>query len=77
MASKDITFADLARERINILGLHAVPNTTTIFVSVEYQYKPVNTPHTWHKIVIPITGRNNLLETILNVVKETKSELEG
>lgn len=76
MTSKDITFADLARERINMLGLQFIPGTTNFFASVEYQYKPANAPHTWHKIVIPITGEDKVMETILKEVKKTKAELE-
>lgn len=76
MACKDITFADLARERINILGLEVVHGTTNMFANVEYQYQPANAPRTWHKIVIPIVDDDEVLDTIFNEVKAIKAELE-
>lgn len=69
------SIADLARERINILGVTRYE--THSMVAIEYQYDPGSTPRTWHKIVVPVYNDNDIYDTVLDYVLEAKQELEG
>lgn len=66
--------ADLARQRINILQV--VPEEGMLVAIIEYQYKPMDAPHTWHKVAITVGKDEELYDKALDVVTRAKGELE-
>lgn len=66
--------ADLAKQRINILQI--IPGSKAVSAIIEYQYKPVNAPHTWHKVAITVGGEEELYNKALDTVTRAKAELE-
>lgn len=66
--------ADLAKQRINILQI--IPGISAVSAIIEYQYKPKDLPHTWHKVAITVTDTEDLYEKAIDVVTRAKAELE-
>lgn len=87
-----ITPIDLVRERINILNVSSVTtgynashrcgdldslNPENVYiVHYEFQYKPIDAPHTWCKSVLFLDDLFYLYERTYKLVKELKAELE-
>lgn len=68
------SIADLARQRINILQV--TPGDKILDAIIEYQYKPQDAPHTWHKVAITVNDGESLYDKALDVVLQAKAELE-
>lgn len=87
-----VTPLDLARERINILNIIGMPDyydadreggvlsglrvSNMYLIQYEFQYKPLDTPHTWYKGVIFLKDIYDMYKIVYKTAKELKAELE-